>query len=512
MFLNSSSGLDSQGLVPVRPQDSEFDFVVAERPEYIPGSGPPLAPISIMPAHNNTNGYILAQFENHGHPRYIVSYQDKPYLRVSVAPENILNWVSPRTFEEYEYKQTQLRAGNGKGKAKADPSQQIFEPRDEENSKQKGKPGRKRKHAVMEEGDGPSKRLMGPPSRIGRPRKSVEEPVFVSPQRPTLTSPSKQRGLADMVDTESEEDEELPTDIAIEAQLNRTMATRPRSRLGRDVSMSENSSPEPSRSSSKKCTAKQGLEPAPTRDPRSSSGQTRGSLSRSGSVSTTSNEAKRQRRSARNDSVATTSSREARIVHDDLERRNKKSPSKSFDQYSFLAKHKKKEKPAPEPEPDEEDEEDEGEGEFEVREIVEDEVLKVGKKQKPVTYYRIRWVGDWDLTREPAGNVGSEAIAEYKRKKALGYVSIAHLWYSEEGKKLDKRKGEIEPESLLVKPSKKRTKGGKGSDGADDESDPESFCDNPSKKSTRGLAAKFAEPARGEVIDDDDDETDDSDI
>ncbi len=161
----------------------------------------------------------------------------------------------------------------------------------------------------------------------------------------------------------------------------------------------------------------------------------------------------------------------------------------------------------------EEDEEKDSEGEFEVREIVGDEVIKVGKKQKPVTYYRIRWVGDWDLTREPAVNVGSEAIAEYKRKKALGYVSIAHLWYSEGGKKFKRRKGEVEPKSLFIKPSKKRTKGGKGSDGADDESDSESLFSTSDRKTTSILAAKSSQPVRGEVVDynDDDEDNDDGD-
>ncbi len=246
-----------------------------------------------MPEHNNTSGFILGYFENHGHPRYIISYKDTPQLRVSVAPQNILNWVSPRTFEEYEYTRTQLREGDDKGKAKAGPSQQVFEPRDESDLNQKGKPGRKRKYTVMKKGRGPPKSLIGPPSRVGRPRKSVDDSVVVSPQRPTLTSPSKQRGLADMVDSESEDDEDLHTDIAIEAQLNSTMAKRPRSRFGLDT-VSETSSPEPASS-----MTRSGALTSVSRDTRSSSRHSRGSLSRSGSVSATGNETKRQRRSAR---------------------------------------------------------------------------------------------------------------------------------------------------------------------------------------------------------------------
>jgi hypothetical protein len=51
---NNVSGLNG---LPYR-DEAYFDFVVAERPKYTPGSGPPLAPISVLPPHDK-DGYII---------------------------------------------------------------------------------------------------------------------------------------------------------------------------------------------------------------------------------------------------------------------------------------------------------------------------------------------------------------------------------------------------------------------------------------------------------------------
>src|ERR1700712_4749359 len=80
---------------------SHFDFVVAQRPRYIPGSGPEVEDPTIMPVHDK-DGIIDGKLHLEGEKfRYVVTYKDKPHLRVSVQPDNILDWVSPRTFERY---------------------------------------------------------------------------------------------------------------------------------------------------------------------------------------------------------------------------------------------------------------------------------------------------------------------------------------------------------------------------------------------------------------------------
>jgi len=75
-----------------------FDFVVAQRPVYIPNSGPPLEPISIMPAHDK-DSIIVDTLQLDGAHVYVVSYEDNPHLRVSVKPENIREWGSARAHE-----------------------------------------------------------------------------------------------------------------------------------------------------------------------------------------------------------------------------------------------------------------------------------------------------------------------------------------------------------------------------------------------------------------------------
>ena len=427
MFLNPVPGLEGPELVPVHPEDNEFDFVVAERPKYIPNSGPPLAPISIMPEHEK-DGIIVASFDVNHLPRYVVSYADAPYLRMSVAPENILKYVSRRTFEAFEYTQAMEQERRIMGKSKGPKGGNASEARDDD-PKPKGKPGRKRKHALVEADDENAgsrfKVTVGPSSRVAR--KSIEEPepVFTSPQRPTLASPSKQRGLADMMESESEEEEES-TDIAIEAQLSNTMQSHPKSRLHMNVSLSP--SPKPPSASKRKSKASS----SGPRDTRSPSRQTRSSRSQSVSVSTSANEAKRLRRKVRNESVATESSLEAGKVSERLEREKSRSktPSKNprhFDKYSSIKNREQAAALQKDVARDDADEEDEelGEEEYEVEAILDERQYGVGKKSKTIiTYYLIKWVGNWPLSWEPAENVGSESIEEYERKKDMGLIKI----------------------------------------------------------------------------------------
>ncbi|CAL3962112.1 unnamed protein product [Diplocarpon coronariae] len=481
--MSSPESIKGQGIGP--PQENEFDFVVAEHPKYMPGSGPSLAPISILPAHDSSDTAVIENhFQHENLPRYIVTYSDTPQLRIAVAPNRVLNYVSARTLEEYEWKQSNVkRALDVKSKGKVYQDQKGVESRDV-NEPKKGRKGRKRKHATREHlNEARVSETIAPPSSRPNPRKSIQEPFFFSPKRKTLASPFAQRGLVAAPDTESEEDEEvgLPTDIAIEGQLQNTMGPRSRSlsRLAMELSMSANSTPE-------SLAAKRLKSPnyiSHSRDTRSSSRQTLGSGSRAGSVG---NEAKRQRRTIDQESVATLSSREARIAYDELEEvqidKIKASSKKSrhFDQYSTLAKTREKRKPEPEPEsePEPAGDDDEDEQEYEVEAILGEEIRTVGNKNRPITYYEIKWVGWDETTAEPAYNVGEEAIAQYERKKQLGLIDTRiskHL----------------------------RAEGGNDSDGTVDSSDKEGLFVGGSKN-FRGRVASSSQPIRGEVIDDED--------
>jgi hypothetical protein len=79
-----------------------FDIEISERPRYIPGSGPPMMPISLRPP-DDKDWLIHSVVNWEGIPQYLVTPPDNPAYRVPVRKELILNWVSPRTYEDFEY-------------------------------------------------------------------------------------------------------------------------------------------------------------------------------------------------------------------------------------------------------------------------------------------------------------------------------------------------------------------------------------------------------------------------
>ncbi|KAF5612070.1 uncharacterized protein FSUBG_1802 [Fusarium subglutinans] len=86
--------------------------------DYVPGSGPPLQPISLLPPQDST-AYILERIilpspglaaDGHPLPRrmaYIVSWTDLPAAQMLVPAMDILEYVSPRKLEEWEFKNTE---------------------------------------------------------------------------------------------------------------------------------------------------------------------------------------------------------------------------------------------------------------------------------------------------------------------------------------------------------------------------------------------------------------------
>lgn len=430
-----------------------FDFVVAERPIYIPNSGPPLEPISIMPAHDK-DGIILDSMALEGRHVYIVGYEDKPHLQVSVKPEKIREWVSEREHERWDKEQTRLalkeqqwlKGGNKKGSRAAVPEGQ------------KGKPERKRKRALSPVSDIPDEpvrkasvigsAILPPNSGPGRKRKQpVQEPTFPSPkasqksQGPSLSTPVK-TGL----ELDTDEEDEMDANDAIALQLNGAMSS-----------------------------------------------STTPSTSRGASVLDA------------NRAVASTSSRAARKIYEDLEVRNQKGktiserytsfprnerPSSKFqDRPGMFSPPKDKSKspsfssnPASRAhefgvEVEEDDiiigaevlsDEEDSEAEWEVDMILDEKMQKSadGKKRR---FYLIKWEGEYDDTWEPAGNVGEQVVKEWKAKKGRA-----------KGVGLDG--AESEDGGLFVKNRK-----GKG----------------------KGKVVEYAGPPRGQVIDDDDEDMSD---
>ncbi|RFU26160.1 hypothetical protein B7463_g10164, partial [Scytalidium lignicola] len=255
---------------------SHFNFKLTERPKYVPGCGPPLAPISLMPPHDK-DGIIFDLVNVSGSPRYLVGYKDGR-SQVGVPPQHILDWVSSRTLEDWEFQQTNLRE-----KQRLEEELPIIEAKEArrrkklENKaakqleksrvkKEKTPRSRKRKHIINTRDDGfalrrpsaPGMGLLPPdPSPPAKRYRLAEEISVTSPRRrsgyegqPSLSIPMQ--GIVEpmAVDTGSEEDDlNTPTRVALERQLQATL-DRPISSNNAMESISISTSPEPFEGSS----------------------------------------------------------------------------------------------------------------------------------------------------------------------------------------------------------------------------------------------------------------------
>jgi hypothetical protein len=489
-----------------------------------------------MPAHDK-DGFIEGMIQIDKKPTYIVSYKEQPHLRVSVKPQNILDWVSPRTLEEFEFAKTQAE-----DKALRDELLPKIEAREQRKRlREQGIPvkasrvkeapqgtkSRKRKRNPSLEGAMRAKGLggisaMAPPSGPGRKRKQLEndeeeQVVYISPRRPSLSTPVKQRRLADVIDFESDDEDSFAEDSTL---LDHQPSGSPtgRSKLAIELTRSATTSPDPLSPNTPKTKIPKIKKPIPDFDRRET---------RSGSISSINDTKRRETRSSsasgppRRDSIAATSSREARAIYEKLERESKakagslaekysysgKKPSKST-QLSTPASSSRQRSAAPQstrkksatPKPFEDDD-----SEYEVDAILADE-YRLDKKGKHVLWYLIKWVGEWPHSWEPEENVGTDAIAEYKEKKRFeqakidrslmtldGVVSSGDDAMDDEVK--GKGKGKVPFGSGGLGAA-----GGKSSAVEDESDEDELFVQDRSRGP--GVGPEIG-PSRGQVIDDD---------
>lgn len=411
-------------------------YVVAEvqirsAAPYTRGSGPPSAPISIMPKHDKP-GVILDLSRMDGKPLYIVSYPDKPSLRIGVRVAEILDYVSPRTLENWEIKQETLIEENRKAKARAKAqakreaiaqaeSQVLKMSRVTAGAVQgRGRPKRKRDD---EEGPGgaPVAGTGHGVNTSGSKKKQVLEQARAT--QPSLSSPPQQ---FDRYDSESDFENEN-TSAALDLQLTGSAFGPRNSGLGAREASSGTTSPQPVNVPKK-------LPPTTrARDTRSSSRQTR-------STSATSFQVPNSRQGTHNQprrgSVAMTSSVEFANMYENLEKvKTQKSnlseirPPTLYNTSSPMRSQRNSTKCATAKQdsvqpafselgptelavaPVDSDEE------YDVDYIIDDKYQK-DKKGKKVRYYLIKWVGSWPNSWEPETHVGSEVIAMYKKKRA----------------------------------------------------------------------------------------------
>ncbi|KAL6904166.1 hypothetical protein GGI43DRAFT_312652 [Trichoderma evansii] len=101
---------------PIQPTRSRITIPLFSKPaEYVPGSGPPLRPISLLPTGDST-AYISERvllpspgLAANGRPlpkrmAYLIGWRDLRAASMLVPAMQVLEYVSPRTLEEFEAK------------------------------------------------------------------------------------------------------------------------------------------------------------------------------------------------------------------------------------------------------------------------------------------------------------------------------------------------------------------------------------------------------------------------
>jgi hypothetical protein len=404
-------------------QTAFFDFVVAQRPKYIPNSGPPLAPISIMPADDKT-GFILDVFQLDGAHVYLVGFKDNPHLHMSVRPENIRKYVSDRTHEQWDFEQSRLREEEER-RIRNEHKKPKKKSRVEDPNAPKGKPGRKRKrgHSPAEEPAARMRRtsilgktILPNASGPGRRRQQpVEEAaVFASPkslqksQGPSLVAPVK--GLAENTDIETDEDD-MDDSAALEAQLI--------GEIGGGSTMH-------SKSSTSRGTSRASSRGA--------------SLFNDRAVSANSKPKTIAQRYTNFPKKSTPSPLKQFSTRPGMFSPPKDAPSKSPIKSPYEDPSGFSRGYGVEPEEDEQimgtevlSDEQDSEEEYEVDCILKDEI-RTGNDGKRRLYYLIKWVGDWDDTWEPAINVGEDPVKAYKEKKRRERESEENELFVSDGK------------------------------------------------------------------------------
>ncbi|QSZ35364.1 hypothetical protein DSL72_008234 [Monilinia vaccinii-corymbosi] len=257
-----------------------FDFEVSERPIYIPNSGPPLQPISLIPPHK-LKGIILDCFpypKRTDPSHFLVGYEKEPHTRLVIHPDNIRNYVSEYTLENWEHERSTAeekraieelqprliaaeRARVLRQLKKAGLSRDVLKGEDAEHyqalamPRRRGRPPKSMASVFKPEPKPlPLPHLPGGKRGPGRPRRVVEVHV-VSPalphhhHQPSLSQPSlSQPSLSQPLSTapramlehaistsesesesEGEGEDDDDTDLALHLQINREAALGSRS-------------------------------------------------------------------------------------------------------------------------------------------------------------------------------------------------------------------------------------------------------------------------------------------
>ncbi|KDN59894.1 putative chromo domain-containing protein [Colletotrichum sublineola] len=189
---------------------------------YKPGTGPRLAPITLLPVHDTT-AYIRDEFfvppalSADGKKRllYVVGWTDLPAARLQVDAERICDYVSPRAYEEW----CAARAAERDEEERRIEEEENVRAVEEAEAREKGMfkrsavkgrlpRGQKRKQPTSNQTRAPPPNTNGEKKKSGQPRKDA----------PSLSTPSKSTVLRELEALNEESDVDM--EEAIFWQLN----------------------------------------------------------------------------------------------------------------------------------------------------------------------------------------------------------------------------------------------------------------------------------------------------
>ncbi|KFZ14848.1 hypothetical protein V501_03027 [Pseudogymnoascus sp. VKM F-4519 (FW-2642)] len=81
---------------------ASFWIEIIPKPIYVGGTGPPMAPITLLPEQDEESWVIAEVIEYNKVPHYVVHPKDKPVVRKIIAKNVALDWVSPLVYEMFE--------------------------------------------------------------------------------------------------------------------------------------------------------------------------------------------------------------------------------------------------------------------------------------------------------------------------------------------------------------------------------------------------------------------------
>lgn len=203
---------------PPRPRRQEIEIRLPSRKRFVPGTAPRQPRISLLPAHDST-AFIVDKVINSTERKpdnkaqrrlcYIIGWTDLPAARIMIPCTTALEYVSPRTLEEWEYNDSLRREQEEWAQAVEeakllslgmDPAEAIA-PAETKIKKKRGRPPRA---AMLDE---------APPT----PVLAAEDVVLIAKKKaagPSLSTPQKRR-LQELAEMESDYD----SDAAVQRQL-----------------------------------------------------------------------------------------------------------------------------------------------------------------------------------------------------------------------------------------------------------------------------------------------------